>query len=167
MFFGAATAWSQVEPDASGGIVTPENDQMMMPPPVSGIAYPSAGKDETRSNYLAGGVGFTAAFDDNVLAGATVHPTTDRIYSILPTISLGQKTPRQNRSFSYSAGFTFYDPTTALNEVDQIGDFQYDFRINARLALSVRDSVLQTSDVFSAPTELTGGRYRGRRERRM
>jgi hypothetical protein len=161
VFFGAVHAWSQVEPSATGGDVTPENDQMMMPPPVSGIAYPPAGKEETRSNYIRGGVGFTTAFDDNVLAGNFVHPVSDRIYSVLPTISLDQTTTRQHRTFSYTAGFTFYDPTNTLNEIDQIGDFQYDYRFNPRVALSIRDSFLQTSDVFSAPTELTGGQVSG------
>jgi len=161
IFLCALQAWSQVEPSATGGETAPENDQMMMPPPVSGVAFPSVGLSETKSNFLDGGIDFTTAFDDNVLAGEFTHPISDRIYSILPSISLDQKTARQHRTFSYGAGFTFYDPTTTLNNVDQNGEFLYDYRFSPRVAITLQDQFMQFSDVFSSATALTGGQVSG------
>ncbi len=39
---------------------------MMTPPPVSGDAYPVVVGVESRSNYLDGGLVFTAAYVDNL-----------------------------------------------------------------------------------------------------
>ena len=59
-----------------------------------------------RSNYLAGGLVFTAAYVDNLMLVGNASRSSDETYSLLPTIGLDRKTPRQSESLSYSAGFT-------------------------------------------------------------
>ncbi len=49
-----------------------------------------------RSNYLAAGLILNTAYNDNVPAGGSTTPVSDIIYSILPTITLDQTTPRQH-----------------------------------------------------------------------
>ena len=67
LLFGVVPLWSQVEPSASGGSTTTEDDsRMTIPPSVSGEAYPTTGTSEERSNFLAGGVTFITAYNDNV-----------------------------------------------------------------------------------------------------
>ena len=64
----AIPAWSQVEPDATGGTApTLDDTQMMTPPPVSGMPYPNFTGTETRSNYLDASLNLNAAYNDNVV----------------------------------------------------------------------------------------------------
>lgn len=158
---GATCAWSQVEPSASGGEVTLDESHMMTPPAVSGISYPNVGTAESRSNYLSGGVGFSGAYVDNVLAGELTKPVPAEIYSVMPDISLDQVTPRYHRSFKYAAGFTFYDPTSELNEVDQSATINYEYRATQRITFLVQDTVVQASNAFGSNGILTGGSLSG------
>ncbi len=131
LLFVVSPLWSQVEPSASGGTTNSEDDsRMTIPPSVSGESYPSTGTAEERSNFLAGGVTFITAYDDNVFAGGTMKPVSDMTYSVLPTIMLDQTTPRQHRALTYSAGFLFYDPTSALNSVEQSAGVNYRYRFS-------------------------------------
>ncbi|MGB6744511.1 MAG: hypothetical protein WBE38_12775, partial [Terracidiphilus sp.] len=63
-FVVAVPALSQVAPEATGG--GGDDSQMMTPPPVSNQSYPTAVGAETRSNYLRGGLTFTAGYIDNL-----------------------------------------------------------------------------------------------------
>src|ERR1700733_5993322 len=87
----AAPLWSQVAPSASGGDSLGDS-QMMTPPPVGGGSYPGNVGSEERSNYLAGGLVFTAAYVDNLMIGNGASPISDETYSFLPTIGLDRNT---------------------------------------------------------------------------
>ena len=114
----ATPMWSQAVPAASGGAPAENDDtQMQTPPPVSGEPYPTMVGSEARSNYLRGAMNVISAYDDNVLTGTSDHPVGDVTYSILPTISLDQTTRRFQQTLTYSPGFTFYERTSELDEV--------------------------------------------------
>src|ERR1017187_9786587 len=102
---GAIPVWSQVQPSASGG---GDDERMQMPGPVSGEAYPMTGTDQERSNFLSAGLGFIAGYSDNVYAGGNSAPTSEGTFSVLPTISIDETTPRRHESLAYNAGFAFY-----------------------------------------------------------
>jgi hypothetical protein len=153
-----ASAWSQVAPSATG---SPDDEiRMRTPPPVSGEAYPNLVGAESRSNYLRGGVLFDTAYNDNVRIGSAV-PVGDTILTVWPAISLQQTTSRQERKFSYSPGFTFYEPTSTLNNIDQNATLDYQYRLTKYATVSVDDFFQKTSNVFNQPYPLTGGGVSG------
>src|SRR5579863_5406909 len=86
----ATPVWSQVEPSATGGGFDLDDSHMMTPPPVSQDAYPVLVGSEVRSNYLSGGVVFTAGYVDNLMEGSST--VADETYSIFPTVSLDRRT---------------------------------------------------------------------------
>jgi hypothetical protein len=158
----AVQVWSQVEPSATGGVVTQEDGiQMQTPPIVSGEAYPTVVGSEMRSNYLAAGFILSTAYDDNVLADDNTVPVSDVSYTVWPTITLDQTTPRQRRTLTYSPGFTFYQPTSALNEVDQNVVLNFRSRLSQNTALRIGDSLQKISNVFNRPDPLSGGAISG------
>jgi len=157
LLIGVAPLWAQVEPSASGGTTSSDdNSRMTVPQAVSGEAYPTTGISEERSNFLSGGVTFVTAYDDNVFAGGSMKPVSDMTYSILPTIMLDQTTPRQHSALIYSAGFLFYQPTSALNSVEQSAGVNYGYRFSPRASISLHDSFQQSSNVFSDSSPLSG-----------
>jgi hypothetical protein len=135
--------------------------QMKLPPLMSGQGYTTAIGSEERSNYLAGGLTYETAYDDNVVPGGTSKPVSDFSYSIRPTISLNQSTPRQQRSFTYSPGFTFYQPTSALNQAEESVVARYQYRLSPHIAVMANESFQQSSSVFNQPDSLAGGPVSG------
>jgi hypothetical protein len=118
---------------------------------VSGEVYPTATGSETRSNYLGAGLSVNTAYDDNVFTGGSVKPTGDVIYEIASTLSLDQTTPRSHRTLSYNPGFTLYQHTSALNAMNQNAALGFQYRLSPHTMLIVRDSFVQSSNVFDQP----------------
>lgn len=160
----AVPALSQVTPEAEG---SSDNDtQIATPPPVSNQAYPTEVGAEARSNYLSAGLSFSASYIDNFYAGNSstqAERTTqaETTYSILPTIAYDQTTPRQHRVFTYSPGFTFYRPSSDLNEVDQNLKALYIYRLTRHLTINADDSFQQSSTSSSLGGSLAGGGVSG------
>lgn len=138
----AVPALSQVAPEASGG--TSDDSQMQTPPPVSNQSYPTEVGAEARSNYLRAGVSFSTSYIDNLYAGSSA-PIAETTYSILPSVAYDQVTPRQHRMFTYSPGFTFYEPSSSLNESDQSLNALYVYRLTEHLTLNANDSFQKSS----------------------
>src|ERR1700733_8711925 len=150
-------AWCQVEPSATGGTGTTEDDSLMtLPPSVSGSFYPSSVGSEERENTLSGGIIVIATYDDNVLTGEQIQPIAAESYTILPNISISERTSRLRGSLNYSPGFMFYHPTSELNEVTQnaFADFQY--RWTPHTTVGLQEMFQQNSTVFSQPYTVAG-----------
>lgn len=148
---------AQVEPSATGGDEgSLDENQMMTPPPVSGMAYPSGALSDERSNYLGVGITFSPAYIDDVLPGTGLTPVSDEIYSILPSISLDRTAPRQKAELSYSPSFTFYEPTAALDAVDHNASALFEYRFSPKLAFNVQDNFTRTSNVYDSPDLISG-----------
>jgi hypothetical protein len=136
------------------------DDRMLAPPPVSGQAYPVTLTSEERSNFLRGGLVFTAAYSDNVTASSTGQPISDMSYSVTPTLALEKTTPRMLLDLSFAPGFTFYQKVTALNQSDQNFGGQFTYRLSPHVTFSVGDTFQKSSNAFSqpgAPQPVTGG----------
>jgi hypothetical protein len=160
--FMVVPAWSQVAPSATGGGPSSDLDnRMLQPPPVSGETYPTTFGSEGRSNYLTAGITLDTAYVDNVQPGSSSKPVSDVTYSIGPSISLNQTTPRQMRSLTYSPGFTFYQPTSQLDAIDQNGKLDYQFRLRPYTTVSIRDSFMESSSVFNQSNPLSAGGVSG------
>ena len=121
---------------------------MTIPPPLSGDSYPNIVGAEERTNYVSFGLGVDVAYDDNVLTGQIAKPVSDTTYSITPNILYDRTEPRQRQTFIYSPGFTFFQPTSSLNAIDQNATLGYQYRINPYLAVVFGDSFVQTSNMF-------------------
>ena len=140
---------AQVEPSASGGPTADDDSTMMTPPPVNGFPYPTTAGSETRSNNLATSVTVNSAYIDNVLPDETVTPIGNFTGTITPGVTLDRSTPRQMEQITYSPVFSFYEPTSTLNSIDQSANVAAQFHLSPHLALSVRDFILKTSNVFN------------------
>jgi hypothetical protein len=156
----AIPAWGQVEPSASGGATTDGTEEMMTPPAVSGQAYPTEVGAEEQSNYLRGGLVFDTSYVDNLYAGSP-NPISEEIYTLLPTISYDQTRTRQHISFTYRPGFTFYQPSSALNEVDQNLSAQYQYRLSPHMKLSATDLLQRSSTAYGLGDSALGGAVSG------
>jgi hypothetical protein len=130
---------------------------MQTPPPVSGEPFPIMVGSEARSNYLRASVNVMSAYDDNQLVGDGGHPVGDTTYSIFPTIALDQTTPRLRQTLTYSPGFTFYQRTSALNEVDQNASANFQYRPSQHTSINVRDTLLKSSSAFSQSESAISG----------
>jgi hypothetical protein len=141
-------------------VPSPDGDQMAMPPPISGHAYPLEVGAEQLSNYLRGGMTFETFYVDNMYPGFG-RPIAETVYSILPTLNLDQTTLRRHATVSYSPGFTFYQPTTQLNEVDQNATLAYRVRVSPHSAIYVNDQFIYSSTAFSPVASEFGGTVSG------
>jgi hypothetical protein len=153
----ATPVWSQLESVPFEMPSTPTDEaRMLTPPPVSGVAYPTTVGSQTRSNYLAAGLILNTAYDDNVLAGGSITPVHDVIYSILPTISVNQTTLRQNLLLTYSPGFTIYQHTSALNATNQTAALNFQYHLTEHTTVVLSDFFQKSSNVFSQLYPISG-----------
>lgn len=146
-----------VQPDATA----PANTPMVIAPAVGMGAYPDHVGAEARTNFIRAGIVFQPAYVDNLYAGSGTTPISETTYSILPTLSLDQSNARQHRSFSYSPGFTFYRPTSALNEVDQNALVAYRYRLTENADISLHDDFQDSSTSMSTVTGFAGSTVTG------
>lgn len=146
---------------ADRAITSDDEARMLTPPPVSGEAYLTAVGSEMRSNYLATGLILNTAYNDNVLEGQSTTPISDITYSIRPTISLDQTTPRRHWTLKYSPGFTFYQHTTALNAVDQNAALDFQYRLSQHMTISFNGLFQKSSNVFNQPYPFSAGGISG------
>jgi hypothetical protein len=160
--FVAIPAISQVEPSATGGDTSTLNGaQMLTPPPVSGLQYPTTSGEESQSNYLNLGIAVNAAYTDNILPNVGVKPTSDETYSILPSVNLNRTTPRQQAVLSYSPTILFYGHTSSLDSVDHNASFVFQGRPSPHTAVNLEDFYVRTSNVFSGQYPFSGGGLTG------
>ncbi len=162
----AIPAWSQVEPSASGGGESSEDDtQMMTPPPVSGMPYASEGTEGGRTNYLSASVGASAGYIDNAIPGYNWTGATtgenDTTYAINPSISLARSTPRQAITLTYNPSFTFYQPTSQLDSINQSASLVFSERLSPHLSFDLQNFFLRTNNVFSGSYPFSTGGLTG------
>ena len=159
---GSMPLWCQVEPSATGGSGAADDDSLMtLPPAISGSFYPSEVGSQERENLLSGGLLFTAAYDDNVLAGEGTGTIGAESYTILPNIEISTSTSRLRGSLNYSPGFMFFHPTTYLNQVTQDADADFQYRWTPHTTVAVQEVFRQNSTVFSEPYTLSGATISG------
>jgi hypothetical protein len=162
VFCWSAPLWSQVEPSATGGDYTlDDSTRMMTPPPVSGNSFPTGVGSEMRSNYVAAGMAFTAAYTDNLYQLQTGSSVNDESYSFFPMANFKRSTPRQIQSLHYGAGFTLYQHTSNLNDLTQSAEADYEFRMSKYSSISFHDTLNQNSNSFNQPNPSAGGTVSG------
>jgi hypothetical protein len=157
LLLAAVPLWSQVEPDASGGPASPDDEySMSMPEQVSGRSYSMGFGPGARSNYLSGGLIYTTAYDDNIFAGGDAGEVGNTSFAIVPVIGISRTTPRTTSTLNYGAGFTFYHPTTSLNSVNQNAALDFEYRLTRHSSLGIQDTFQQNSSPFTQPYTFSG-----------
>lgn len=153
--------WCQ-ESEPDQGSSAAGSESMVKPAPVSDRSYSTeVGMAGRQENFLSLGIIGTFGYVDNLYPGAGVSPIGEKLYVILPTIALDMSTDRQHTSASYSPGFNFYEPSSALNEVDQSGQFNFDYRLTPHLNLSLGDTLQRSSTGFGQAGLGVGGSISG------
>lgn len=147
----ATPAWTQVAD--SGGTTGSDVDsaQMLMPPPISAIEFPTAVGAEKRSNYITGGLILNGGYVTNLYPTTGKSTVNDQLYVVQPSLSADRTTDRAHASFTYSPGFTFYEPTTALNTVDHSAVAAFQYRLSPHMNLVAGDTVAKTADTLNQP----------------
>lgn len=166
-FVVALLAAGPVYPQAASPVTPvalPGGDLMVTPPPVRILAYPTETSSEMRSNYLSAGAIFNAAYIDNLYAGSGGTAIKETTYSLVPTLALDQRTPRRHTTLSFSPGFTFYQPTDTLNEIDEGATVIYQYRLTPHSELSLNDRFSNSSTSFNPAMLGVGGTVRGTTE---
>jgi len=152
----ATSVWAQVDSAgaASGAAgAGGSGSAMLTPAPVNGAGYAMDFTSETRANYLRGGLMFSSAYDTEATIGANGQAVSEASYSVFPTISLDQTRSRFHWVFNYGPGFTFYQKTSALNQADQNLGTNLSYRLSPHVTLSLRDTLLKTSNVLNQPNQ--------------
>lgn len=158
--FAVAPAWPQAEPSSSQAAEAGTEERMVAPAAVSGEGYSLAFAAETpRTNYVSVGLGFTGAYDDNILPGTT--RVGDESYSIFPRIALQQSRSRLRWDLSYSPGFTFYQQHSSRNQDDHDLGLNLQYRLSPHVTFSLRDSLQKTSTILSLFDQSVAGPSRG------
>ena len=147
--FLATAVMAQAPPAAVGTMTTPS--------PVSGTGYATEVRSEMRSNYLRGGFTYSSSYIDNLYANSGSASLSEFTVSIMPSIAFDATTPRQHVDVSYSPGFTFYNPSNELNEVDNSATVNYSFRLTQHSTLSASDRLVDSSSTFSQSGEGVSG----------
>jgi hypothetical protein len=156
-FVLVAASLAGFSPDAPAQAVASGESSMLRPPPVSDQGYSNGVGAEKRSNYFHLGLTFRTAYIDNLYSGFSSGALSETIYSIYPTIAFDQTTSRRNLTVGYSPGFTFYHPSSALNETDQSANVDYSLRLTPHVAIHAADGFLKTSTSFSPTFAIPGG----------
>jgi hypothetical protein len=155
--FLAASAHAQVQPEASGGPVEEEDSQMMTPPLLTGTIYANMSGSDTRRNVLTTAVSVNAAYVDNVLPTDTTTPVADETVSIDPHIQFDRATVRQLITLNYDPAYTFYTPTSVLDNFDQSAGGVFQGRITQNVTLGMQDFFVKTSNVFDESYPFSAG----------
>jgi hypothetical protein len=134
---------------------------MATPPPVSGLNYATQLGSEVRRNYLRGGFTYSTSYIDNFLSNSGSTPVAETTISVLPMIALDASTARQHVVMTYSPGFTFYHPSSGLNEFDNAAAVDYAFLLSAHTTISVIERLEDSSSPFSPAYASTGGSISG------
>ena len=138
-------ACPQVAPSATGAR---SSAQMMTPPPVSVAGYSSAVGSDLRSNYLRGSIRADTAYIGNFYAGSASPSASETTISILPSIDLDATTTKDHFVAAYSPGFTFYTPSSELNEVDNVAALALEHRFAPYVVLDGTDQFQDSSNPF-------------------
>jgi hypothetical protein len=146
----AALVWPQA--NGAGATTTDAGSaQMLMPPPISAVGFPTAVGAEERSNYLSGGVTFNGGYVSNLYPGSGNSTINDELYVVAPTIGADLSTDRGHETFTYSPSFVFYQPNNTLNTTNHSGVATFQYRLSPHVTLLAGDSVSKTSDTWSQP----------------
>lgn len=147
MLLAVVPAWSQTAQTDNSG---PDQVPMLTPPPISDQPFARGTRAEGHTNYLGLGLVVSAGYIDNMYAGNGAGAQSEGIFSIWPSISIEQDTRRQVRSVQYSPGFTFYEPSSTLNQANQTANLHFKLQLSPHTGLDLSDTFQRSSTTYGA-----------------
>ncbi len=112
-----------------------------------------------RSNYLRGGIGVGATYDDNATSSVT-NRVGDLSYSILPNIALDQTRSRASWTLMYSGGFIANQRLTERNQGSHNLSGSLRLGLSPHVDLTITDNFLATTgflqQLLNGQTPVTG-----------
>jgi hypothetical protein len=151
-------AFSQATSAGGTSGTSTDSAQMLMPPPISAVGFPMETGAEARSNYFSGSIAFNGGYVNNLYPGLGTSSVDDALYIVQPTISVDHTTSRSHETFTYAPAFTFYDPDSSLNYIDQSGTAALSYRLSPHVNFSAGDTVSKTSNTWSPSlSSISGG----------
>lgn len=157
----AVPARGQSESATAGGANSAQSSRMLLPPPVSGEAYPATVSSEVRSNFLGVGANFSGGYIRNLYPGTGLASVNDTTYLIQPHISLDQESSRYHETLTYSPSFTYYHPNSTLNNINQSAAAELQLRLSPHVSLEALDGFDKTSNAFVQASSLSEGTVYG------
>lgn len=149
----ALPAWGQDEPAAANpGQDSPQQAQMLAPPPVTGLDYSTALSWETEDNYFRTGLSVGGGYIHNLDGGVGTQLANDTEFLIQPTAAWDRTTARLHEEFSYNPAFLLYQPTSVLNSVNQSANADLRFGLSPHVSLRAMDTVQRSSAIFGMGT---------------
>lgn len=121
--------------------------RMMVPPPVSGLAYATLVGTEQRSNYLRAGATFSGGYVRNLEPGSSAD-VNEATYLVQPTLSFDRTATRLHSNLTYNPSFTWFQAPTAVRTTDQSlsGDLQW--RIAKYVSFRAGENFLKASSAY-------------------
>lgn len=135
--------------------------QMRTPPPVSVKSYPTAVGAKMRSNYLHGGISYSTSYVDNYYPGTGGAPLSETTLTTRPTMELDLARARYDLKTTYAGGYTFYLPSSALNEIDHTATVDYGLRLSRHTMITAVDSFSDGSPMLSGTNADLNGSVSG------
>ncbi len=155
----AVPAWSQVqepgqqqqEAGQQSSVVeeTPVTDQgapVPMPVDTAGASL-AFSSEQARTNYLQGGVGLGASYDDNALNSDSNHVGAFS-YSVTPHIVWDQSTSRLRWTFDYAAGLIVNQRLSERNQASHALGVDLQYRLSPHVKVGVHDHFSITTGFF-------------------
>lgn len=131
--------------------IEPENPlqqvRMMVPPPVSGLAYATLVGAEQRSNYLRAGATFSGGYVRNVEPG-TGADVNEATYLVEPTLSFDRTAIRLHSTLTYNPSFTWFQAPTAVRTTDQSLGADLQWRIAKYVSLRAGENFLKSTTAY-------------------
>lgn len=155
MLLAAIPVWAQIDDEPEAEASVPNAGQMVTPPLISNQPYPTEGLSEMGSNYITAAVNMNVGYIDNLYPGNSGGAIGETTFLIAPSIALDQASPRQHRRVTYTSGFTFYQPSSSLNEVDQNAGLDFEFRLAPHASINLSDTFQKSATSY--PLSQTGG----------
>jgi hypothetical protein len=151
-----AGAAAQALPAASGPGLSDSGStdvSTSLPAPITGqggsLEYTS---ELARSNYIQGGLGFTTAYDDNIL-NTPDGGLSDVSYSILPHFGLDQSRGHLKWNLDYFGGITLNQRLTSHNQGSHSADLKIAYRFSPHVTLRLNDHLNDTTSFFTSESD--------------
>lgn len=122
---------------------------MVKPPPVSGKSYVLETGLEQKKNFIHAEILGSGGYIDNLYPG-TAGNLSDGMFSLQPSIGFDTSSARESISLQYSPSFILYEPDSVYNEVDHKVSADLSYQFTPRLAMSLSDHLLRTSNGFGS-----------------
>lgn len=130
----------------------PENPlqdaRMMLPPPMSGVAYATVVGAEERSNFLRTGATVSGGYVWNLNPGSGQANVNEATYLIEPTVAFDRTSTRLHSTVTWNPAFAWYQLPSVVRTTSQGVNADLQWRLAKYVSLRVGENFLRTSTAY-------------------